>query len=370
MAPGVFTRNLREGVNASQPSGLDTLFHPLDNVSMLDLNAFRIFDCVATLRSFSAAARALGLPKSSVSRAVALLESELGTRLMQRTTREVVLTESGVALKERCADILVRLGETVDYIGSLGSEPRGVLKISSGIGTGLHMLAEVVPKFLEIYPEVDVSVDLTSRSVDLVAENVDVAIRMGPMPDSQLVATRLGSIPRWLCCSPAYAERKGLPSRLEELKGHDIVEMPGPNGRPRTWTFSGPSGESKKFEVNPRVSVNDATSMHRMVVQGAGFGCLAAYLCVDDVHAGRLLRVLPELQPAPVDVSIVFPTNKSLSPTVRAFVDFIKASEVPNKLWHDEAPQEGVSQSQRTLVNSPTAQESSQSIPRVPERSA
>lgn len=303
---------------------------------MLDLNAFRIFDSVATLRSFSAAARALGLPKSSVSRAVALLESELGTRLLQRTTREVVLTESGAALKDRCSDVLARVAETVDYVGSLGLAPRGVLKISSGIGTGLHMLADLVPGFLELYPEVEVSIDLSSRSVDLVAENVDVAIRMGPMPNSQLVATRLGSIPRWLCCSPKYAERKGLPTVLEDLRSHDIIEMPGINGRPRAWTFSDSAGELKKFDVNPRVRVNDASSMHRMVVLGAGLGCLAAYLCVDDLGAGRLMRVMPDLRPAPVDVSIVFPTNKRLSPTVRAFVDFVKASAVPNRLWQGD----------------------------------
>lgn len=314
--------------------------HPLfplgDNGCMLDLNAFRIFDKVASLRSFSAAARALGMPKSSVSRSILMLEQELGTRLLQRTTREVVVTESGAAFKERCADVLARIGETVDYVSSLGSAPRGLLKVSSGIGTGLHMLADLVPRFLERYPEVEISLDLSSRTVDLVAENIDVAIRMGPMPNSELVSSRLGSIPRWLCCSPEYADRRGLPSALHELRAHDIVEMPSPNGRPRTWLLANAAGETEKIEVLPRVSVNDQTSMHRMVVQGAGLACLAAYLAAEDVRAGRLIRVLPDWRPASVDVSVVFPSNRTLSPVVRAFVDFIKQSTVTNKLWQTE----------------------------------
>lgn len=145
---------------------------------MIDLNALRIFDSVASLRNFSAAARELGLPKSSVSRSIAMLEAELGTRLLQRTTREVVLTDPGAALKDRGKEILARISETLDYIGSLGTAPRGLLKVSAGIGIGLNVLAELVPQFLERYPEVDIAVDLTSRTVDLVAANVDVAIRM------------------------------------------------------------------------------------------------------------------------------------------------------------------------------------------------
>jgi len=133
---------------------------------VLDLNDLRVFERVAALRSFSAAARALGLPKSSVSRGVARLEAGLGTRLLQRTTREVVLTEPGRVLQERCVGILANVAEASDQVASLGAEPRGRLRVSAGIGFGINVLSEMLPRFLNRYAEVNLSLDLTSRLVD------------------------------------------------------------------------------------------------------------------------------------------------------------------------------------------------------------
>ena len=304
---------------------------------MTDLNDLRVFDKVASLRSFSAAARALGVPKSSVSRGVARLERELGTRLFQRTTREVVLTESGAVLKERCADILTRVGETLDYVSSLGTGPRGLLKVSAGIGFGLNVLSELLPRFLERYPDVGVSLELTSRTVDLIAEGIDVAIRIGPMPGSQLVTRRLGVIQRYLCAAPAYLKRRGSPRTPEDLHTHDSVEMPGVDGRPRGWTLSR-GDDTRRLELPPRVSVNDAVTIHRLIVQGVGIGCLSGYLCLPDIKAGRLVQVLPEWTLPPIEVNVVFPSHRELSPTVRAFVDFMKEVSVPGRLWRNEPP--------------------------------
>jgi LysR family transcriptional regulator, regulator for bpeEF and oprC len=248
----------------------------------------------------------------------------------------VRLTESGVVLKDRCLDILTRVGETIDYVGSLGAGPRGLLKISAGIGFGLNVLSELLPQFLERYPDVDVSLELTSRSVDLIAEGIDAAIRMGPMPDSQLVAKRLGTIQRYLCAAPAYLERRGSPRTLEELDDHDTVEMPGVDGRPRSWTFSNSIDETVRIEAQPRLSVNDPLTIHRLVVNGAGVGCLSGYLCTPDMEAGRLVRLLPEWTMPAVEVSVVFPSSRELSPTVRALVDFLKNASAPGKSWQDD----------------------------------
>lgn len=304
---------------------------------MLDLNDLRVFDRVAALRSFSAASRALGLPKSSVSRGVARLEAELGTRLLQRTTREVVLTETGILLQERCADILARVGETVDYVGSLRAAPRGALKVSAGIGFGLNILSELLPQFLERYADVDISLELTSRSVDLVAESVDVAIRLGPMPDSGLVARRLGAMRRYLCVAPAYLQRRGTPHALEDLRGHDIVEMPSSDGRPRAWTFRGDTGEMVKVEVHPRLAVNEALTIHRLVLNGAGIGILSGYLCTPGIRDGRLVHLFPEWSLPPVEVNVLFPSNRELSPVVRAFVNFLKETSMPGQAWQDDS---------------------------------
>lgn len=305
---------------------------------MIDLNSLRVFQSVATLGGFSAAARATGAPKSSISRAIAHLESELGTRLIQRSTREFELTESGIALQLRCADILASIDETVMYIGDLVGEPRGLLRISAGIGFGQKILAEVLPNFLLRYPSVDLSVDLTSRSVDLISANIDVAIRMGPLPDSQLISTRLGTVSRFLCAAPSYLERRGTPDSVAALTLHDTVDMPGAAGRPRTWIFSDASGQEATIELQqPRVTVNDSLSLHSMVVRGAGIGSLASYLCEGDLREGRLVRLLPEWRMSGVQASIVFPSNRELSPTVRAFVDFLKTTPLPEDLWqrHD-----------------------------------
>jgi len=300
---------------------------------MIDLAGLRIFERVASMGSFSAAARALGLPKSSVSRAVSLLESDLGTRLLQRTSRAVVLTESGEALRARCPDILARVEEAVNYISGLARSPRGRLRISAGVGFGINVLSELLPTFIERYPDVEVSLDLSSRPVDLVSSGVDVAIRMGPLADSEVVANRLGTLHRYACVAPSYVARKGLPRTIADLRQHDAIEMPGTDGRPRSWTFAGPLGESTSVEPLLRISVNEALTIHRLVLNGAGIGVLSAYLCGPDIAAGRLVHLLPDWRLPSVDVSVLFPSNRELSPVVRAFVDFIKEASRPGVAW-------------------------------------
>ena len=301
---------------------------------MMDLNDLRVFEKVGSLRSFSAAARALGLPKSSVSRSIARLETALGVRLCQRTTRKVVLTEAGVALMERCADIMGQVEETVDYVGGLAVAPRGALRISAGIGFGVNVLSEQLPQFLRLFPNVSISLDLRGQSADLIGDDVDVAIRMGPMPDSQFVAFKLGALSRHLCASPAYLERRGMPATLDSLILHDRIEMPGLRGRPRPWAFTR-GEEFWATSTHPRICINDALTIHRMIVNGAGIGIISGYLCGPDIVAGRLVRLFPEWLLKPLDVNILFPSRRDLSPIVRAFVDFMKEASKPGVLWMD-----------------------------------
>lgn len=308
---------------------------------MIDLNALRVFERVATLQNFSAAARSLGAPKSSVSRSVAQLEAALGTRLLQRTTRAVVLTESGIALRDRCAEILARIDETVDYVGAFGGRPRGILRISAGIGFGLNVLSELLPQFIARYPDISVSLDMTSRTVDLISTGVDVAIRMGAMTSSELVAKRLGAIHRYLCVAPSYLARRGAPRTLADLRDHDSVELPGTEGRPRRWTFTKANGESKTVGISPRISANDALTIQRLVVNGAGVGGLSGYLCGEDVRAGRLVRLFPEWRMPAVEVNVVFPSNRELSPMVRAFVDFLKNASRRGAPWLSDPFEDG-----------------------------
>lgn len=301
----------------------------------MDLNDLGVFEKVGALLSFSAAARALGAPKSSVSRSVARLESALGVRLLQRTTREVVLTEAGAALLERCRTILGQVEEAVDYIGGVAAAPRGTLRLSAGIGFGINVLSEQLPRFLALHPDVRISLDLSSRLSELVAERVDVAVRMGPLADSGNVAVRLGSLSRHLCVAPAYLEQCGAPPTLKALADLDTLEVPAPDGRPRRWTFR-KGATTAVVEVRPRLEVNDALTLHRMIVNGAGVGVCSGYVCAPDIAAGRLVRLFPDWTLEPVDVSLVFPSRRDLSPTVRAFVDFMKAEAAASPIWQAE----------------------------------
>ena len=313
---------------------------------MLDLNDLRVFACVARLRSFSAAAREIGMPKSSVSRSISRLEHALSTRLVQRTTREMRLTASGTMLQERCAAILTRIDQAVDDVGSLENGPRGLLRISSGIGFGVNVLAELLPPFIEQYPHVSVALDLTSRNVDLVAEGVDIAVRIGPMNDSDMVATHLGTIHRYPCAAPAYLQRRGEPDTIEALEAHDLVEMAGSDGRPRAWVFSRSGEAAVTVRSEPRIALNDPATIHRLVVNGAGIGALSGYLCAPDIAEGRLVRLFPDWQLPSLDVRLVFPSNRELSPAVRAFVTYMKAASAVRLSWQDDMLAASASSSQ------------------------
>lgn len=302
---------------------------------MLDLNSLRVFEKVASLKSFTGAARALGLPKSNISRSIARLEAELGTRLFQRTTRDVVLTLTGAALLDRSTDIINGLSEALDYVGRLGGQPRGTLKISAGIGFGINVLAEQLPEFLKRHPQIDITLYLESRPADLVAESVDVAVRLGPLADSALVAVRLGEMRRYMCAAPAYLERRGMPKSIEEIARHDTIDMPGPDGRARPWMLSR-GKETRKLEVKPRVCVDEALTIYRLVLNGAGIGTVSGYLCAPEIDAGRLVRLLPEWSSPPVEVSIVFPSRRELAPAVRVFVDYMKEVSLPGLLWMND----------------------------------
>jgi DNA-binding transcriptional LysR family regulator len=299
---------------------------------VLDLNALRMFEKVARLKSFTAAARALGLPKSNVSRAIARLEDDLGARLFQRTTRDVALTLTGQALLERSTDIIADLSEALAYVRGLAGQPRGLLKISAGMGFGVNVLSEQLPEFLRLYPDIQIGLDLESRSADLVTEAVDVAVRMGPLPDSGMVAVKLGEMRRYLCAAPAYLERRGTPSSLDDVVGHDTIDMPGPDGRTRPWTFSR-GGETVRIEPRPRLSVNEALAIHRLVGSGAGLGVLSGYICAPQIIDGRLVHLFPDWSPPAVEVSLVFPSRRELSPVVRAFVDYMKQVSGPESVW-------------------------------------
>lgn len=303
----------------------------------VDLGQLKVFERVAALKSFSEAARALGLPKSTVSRSISKLEGELGTRLFQRSTREVSLTAAGALLYERSTVLLTQVVGLVEQVAAMGNGLRGLLKIATGFGFGVNILSHLIPRFMALHPTIEVSLELSSRTADLIGEGIDVAVRLGPMKDSALVATRLASLRRYMCASPRYLASRGWPATLDRLAEHDTVEMPGVDGRVRQWTAVAVNGETVHIPLRPRLSVNDPMTLYRMVLDGAGIGCLTGYLCIADIHAGRLVHLFPELTIPAIEVNLVFASSKALSPNIRAFVDFMKAESSSETAWPVDA---------------------------------
>jgi len=159
---------------------------------------------------------------------------------------------------------------------------------------------------------------------------------MGHMPDSRLIATGLGAMHRYLCAAPSYLDRRGSPQNIEDLKDHIAIEMPGINGLPRTWIFRKNDRDIVKFEVPPRLLVNDPGVIYRLAVNGAGIACISGYLSGPDIVAGRLVRLFPEWALPPVEINAVYPSNRELSPVVRAFVEHIKKVATSGQLWMDD----------------------------------
>ncbi|HEY0877173.1 MAG TPA: LysR family transcriptional regulator [Zeimonas sp.] len=290
---------------------------------MIDLNQLHIFERVAVHESFSAAARELGLPRSNVSRAVAKLEESLKTRLMHRTTREVTLTTSGKALFERVTGIMEELDEAVGYIDTLADVPSGPLRVSAGIALGINVLGDALPGFLERYPEIRLELHLESARVDLLSQNIDVALRFGRLPDSSLVAQTLGTLEQTICASPTYLKRHGKPMQPNDLARHRFVDMPTPDGRPRPLALSRP-GESRTVLVQPGAIVDEVLTMHRLVRGGVGIGILSSYLVKEDLDDGMLERVLPDWEAPGVPISLLYPSRRELAPSVRAFANFMR----------------------------------------------
>jgi DNA-binding transcriptional LysR family regulator len=302
---------------------------------MIEMDDIRAFQKVATLLSFSAAGRALGVRKSAISRSVQRLEGLLHVRLFERTTREVVLTDAGRAMLGQLSEVLTRLDDAVEFAASLSAHPRGRLKLTAGIGFGSEVLTHLLPEFAAAYPDIAVSLDLTHRTVDLVGEQVDVAFRMGPLADSNLIATRLGAIGCTVCASPAYLERRGVPQTIADLSDHDLLSIPRADGLPRRWMFEDVEGNQRALDVSSRLSVNDTNAIYHMVLNGAGIAAIANYRVHAELEGGALVRVLPEWSVPAVDVSIVMPAGRERSPAARTFVAFIRERAVGNQRWFE-----------------------------------
>ena len=283
-------------------------------------------DAMATLLaaveggSLSAASRKLGMPLATVSRKVADLEAHLRTKLVNRTSRQLTLTDAGRSYVAACKRILEEVEEAERTASGEYSAPRGDLTISASIVFGRLHVVPVTVDFLKAYPEIKVRLMLSDRVVNMTEERVDLAVRIGSLPDSSLLATRVGSIRRVVCASPAYFREHGTPLIPSDLSAHDCVTFDGLTA-PDVWTFPGAAGDMQ-VRINSRLTVNTAEAAIDAAVASIGITRVLSYQVESPVRSGAIRIVLREFEPAPLPVHLIYSGQGLLPLKVRAFLDF------------------------------------------------
>ena len=286
------------------------------------LSGLTAFVRTADLGSFVAAGRVLGLSASAVGKAVTNLERELGVRLLQRSTRSIRLTEEGRLFHERCRRILDDLDDAEASLADAVATPRGRLRVSVPI-VSYHLLLPVLPEFVRRYPEIELDLDFNDRIVDLIDEEVDVAIRSGVLPDSRLMTRALRPFQLLLCAAPSYLRVHGTPECPRDLEGHHAVRFRFPNSRKlQEWPITLPP-EGKEPRLKTVLNCNNMEALGGAVLSGLGIGCLPDFLARNHLRDGRLHTVLDAHLDAPGQFHLLWPSNRHLSPKVRVFVDFL-----------------------------------------------
>lgn len=290
------------------------------------------FTRVAEIGSFSGAAARLGLSKSVVSRQVSALEARLGARLFHRTTRSLSLTEVGRAYFERCTRILSDIEEADGSVSALQATPRGRLRINAPMSFALHHLAPLIPVFLERFPEVDADMEMNDRYVNLIEEGFDVAVRIGRLEDSSLIARQLAPSRMALCASPDYLRRHGRPETPDDLAKHCCLTYSA-RSLASEWQFQDAGGHRWTVEVKGRLRANNGDMLRDAALAGIGLVRLPTFLCGRDLQAGRLVSLLNDFILQDMAIHAVYPHNRHLSPKVRAFVDFLAGEFGPRPHW-------------------------------------
>ena len=291
----------------------------------IDLNDVAVFVRVAEGSGFTVAARALGVPKSTVSRSLVRLEKALGVRLVQRTSRSLALTDAGKAYYERVRGAVASVSDATADVVDMGTEPRGTIRITSPVDVGQALVAGVVASFQLKYPQVRFEVSLTSRIVDLVSEGFDLAVRASPLLDSSLVARKLGEANLGLFASKEYLERRGTPTKVADLVDHDFVVFRTSSTGP-TLVLTGPEGE-ERVETHGAVEADDLLFIQRLVTQGAGIGLVPLFFsaCATEIEERGLRRVLPKWALRGAEMAIVAPSARQEPRRVKLFREALLA---------------------------------------------
>ncbi|KQW58068.1 LysR family transcriptional regulator [Variovorax sp. Root411] len=289
---------------------------------MFDLNDIALFVQVVRHGSFAEAARRQGLPPNTVSRRIQQLESQLGTRLMQRSTRKLTLTSAGREFHDQCAGSIDGLVAAGQALVAGGQEPSGLVRVAAPADFFDFFPMEWVSDFLAAHPLVKLDFVLSDASADLIAEQIDVAFRGGVLRDSGYIGRRLATRNGGLLASPDYIARRGEPRNLQDLANHDCVTPPHATGT-TTWRLAGPDGVEEEVQVTGRFTGNTAQALRKAALAGLGIAQLPPAMATRDEQEGRLVRVLPQYRYTGRGLSVVYPSRKHLPLAVSAFIDLV-----------------------------------------------
>jgi LysR family transcriptional regulator AphB len=288
---------------------------------MIDLNDMVIFAKVAETGGISAAAKALKVPKSKVSRRLAMLEAALGVRLLERSTRSFNVTESGLLYLQHCQRIVEEANSAQDSIQQLVDMPRGNLRISASIGVGQYLIAPHLSEFMQQYPEIDLDVDLNNRRVDPISEGFDLVIRVGQLNDSNLISKRFGTSQAALYASPDYLKQQGFPKSLADLSTHKTIVMSDANPN-QQWILENKKGLQSVVDVRSKLSINDFSCLRTVVKNGGGIGLFPHYFVADLLQSGQLQQVLSDWGSSEISYYVLYPSRRGLTRKAKVWIEF------------------------------------------------
>ncbi len=295
------------------------------------LNNMAIFVEVANSEGFTAAAETMGLSRAQVSKSVIQLETHLGTRLLNRTTRRVSLTEIGRIYYERCKTILTDINEIEAIASEQTINPNGVLRLSASTSFAVLHLSKAIPLYLKQYPDVQISLSLTDRQVDIISEGYDLVLRIAKMEDSSLIARKLAPCKRVFCASPEYLSLNGEPKLPKDLTNHQcLVYLNDPN--PYTWILHGPN-KTEFIKIDGPISADNGDVLKAAAINSLGIGLFPTFIVGPDLREGRLTQVLKEYCPPEISIYAVFPSRRYMSAKVRTFIDFLSSYFGGNPSW-------------------------------------
>lgn len=300
---------------------------------MSRLDEMEVFAEVVEAGGFTAAARRLSLSKSAVSKQVTRLEDRLGVRLLNRTTRRLSLTEAGATFHAACRRVLEEAETAERAVSNLSTAPRGVLKLNAPMSFGFLHLSGAIPAFHARFPQIAIEAVMNDRFVDLIDEGYDVALRIGDLRDSSLVARRIAPCRNVLCASPAYLDRRGRPQRADDLARHDCL-LYANTANPREWTLLGPRGRDSVTVAGP-LTANNGDLLCAAALGGMGIAKLPTFIVGPCLRDGRLEVVLPDHPVPEQGIHAVYPHSRNLSLKVRVFVDFLAERFGPQPYWDD-----------------------------------